>query len=1361
MRKRTMLITVILIAAALFTLAACDGSLVAVDQKVNPDECEHAFGEWTEVRKPTCVDEGLNKRVCQRCETEETESVPVIEHSYTRREPDKIYRVKPATCSTQAVYKMSCAVCGKEGEETFEFGKTDGKHDFSNEVADKKYLLYNATCTSKAVYKKSCSLCGESGEDTFESGNALGHDFTAKNTDKKHLLSEADCQNKAVYKYSCSRCGLNGTDTFIDEESVGDHKYKDGACLLCGTIEPAEVGLTYRLDGDGYIVTGYNGTDSAIEIPDTYKNKAVTGIDADAFAACEELMDLAVPASVVQIASGAFANCDNLTTLTVASGNSKYYASGNCIIETATKTLVAGCNLSAIPNDVTAIGERAFEGCKGIIEIKPYTVATSYSDIAKYADTGAQSTVLQIPNGVLHIGDHAFKDCTGITKAELCDSVVTIGNGAFAGCNALTEIVLGDQITDIGDNAFDGCSLLSKITFNGTVDKWNGINKGTGWNLSASDYTVSCVDGTVKKDGTVQKTTAGLNFRLNADGDSYAVAGVGTATDTEIVIPSSYQGKPVTNILRSAFTHNEKIIGVIMPDSVTTVEKQAFQDCKALKNVTLSNNLALIDSDTFDDCESLESIFIPDGVTVIGERAFFECDKLSSVRLSQNLTEIKGHIFTNSSITEINLPASVVTIGDGAFARCAKLERITVDSGNTVFKSEANCLINIADKTLVAGCKTSVIPTDGSVTKIGNCAFYGSNDLTELVIPNGIESIGYEAFRRSGLTSVSLPTSVLSLGGWSFGDCKELLNVDLSDGLQSIDVLAFANCVKLGSVEIPESVTNMEHSNFSGCSELTDVKLPTGLTVLGAGTFRDCVSLASIDLPSGLRTIKEYTFINCSSLGAVTLPKGIDGIGYDAFNGCEKLTLNGGIPSSVTSMGERVFKNCKKLTSMRIPDGVKYLNSGFFEGCDNLSSVTLGEGLTYIGSGVFKNCGKLTSVTLPDNVERIMEEAFVGCVSLTTLKIGSGLVYMTAEAFSDSPLRTITVASDNTVFSGSGNCIVKRDTKTLILGCNNSVIPNDGTVSAIGEYAFYNCNKITNVVIPDGVSEIGAYAFWGCAELERLRLPAISQSFIIGAHAFSGCTSLMRIDFGGSEDEWAFVIEKGVGWDEGTPDYLVYCGEIIMQKGDEVHTYGLEYTLNSDHNSYSVSYGRAVDTDVIIPAFYYGKRVTAIAENGFAGIGITSVRIPNGVETIGASAFISCSSLIKATMPNTLKSIGNQAFFGCESLQNIEIPVGVTEIGGEAFCKCNGLTEIEIPEGVVTIGTGAFEACDNLTTVSIPKSVTKIEYGAFMRCSEITTFIYGGTDSQWAAIRKEDYWDAKILNYTVRCTNKDIVVSAE
>ena len=312
-------------------------------------------------------------------------------------------------------------------------------------------------------------------------------------------------------------------------------------------------------------------------------------------------------------------------------------------------------------------------------------------------------------------------------------------------------------------------------------------------------------------------------------------------------------------------------------------------------------------------------------------------------------------------------------------------------------QSPSNSIIQFADAKVKELCVANWDTNgDGELSKAEAAAvtdlgevFRENTEITsfnELQYFTGLTSIGVGAFIScSGLTSVTIPSSVTGIGAWAFSDCSSLT-----------------------SITIPNSVKSIENQAFYGCSSLTSIIIPNSVTSIGVAIFADCSSLASIKVNSG--NTRYDSRDNCNAIiekasntliaGCMNtiIPESVTVIGRGAFMGSGLTSVT--IPESVTSIDEDAFDGCSDLISITIPTSVTHIGGWAFCACSSLTSVTIPDGLTYIADHAFYHCSSLTSVTIPESVTDIRFDAFNGCSSLTSITIPESVTSIGAGAFS-------------------------------------------------------------------------------------------------------------------------------------------------------------------------------------------------------------------------------------------------------------------------------------------------------------------------------------------------------------------------
>ena len=751
----------------------------------------------------------------------------------------------------------------------------------------------------------------------------------------------------------------------------------------------------------------------------------------------------------------------------------------------------------------------------------------------------------------------------------------------------------------------------------------------------------------------------------------------------------------------------------------------------------------------FDNNSYIKSIIIENGVTSIGRYAFSGC----------------------KSLTSITIPDSVTSIGSMAFYYTAYYNDESNWNNGVLYISD--CLININDD---FDSTTDYIIKDGTRI-IADSAFYNSENLISVTIPDSVTSIDESAFEnctrlasidvekdnsyyssQDGVlfnkdkteliqypagnkrTTYDIPNSVKSIGSSAFENCTSLASVTIPNSVKSIGSSAFENCTSLASVTIPNSVTSIGSSAFSGCSNLKSVNyngtkaqwksingysnIPIaiictdGITGNGSVVTIDNLKYKIYDDTASLvsYTGSSKNFVIPESVTYEGLTFKVTSIGDYAFYNCTSLT-NVTIPNSVESIGDNAFRDCSSLTNITIPDSVTNIGSIAFDGCTSLTSVTIPNSVTSISWHAFSGCGRLTGITIPNSVTSIGDYAFRNCTSLKSVNYSG----------TKSQWKAITIGSNNydltrafikctDGFIGNGNTVTSDNLKYEIY---------DDTVSLVGYTDTPENLVISKNISYEGytlnVTSIGESAFKGCTSLTSVTVPDSVTS--IGDSAFSDCTSLTSITI---------------------PDSVTSIG------------------------SYAFEYCRSL-TSITIP-----DSVTSIGSYAFEYCrSLTSVTIPNSVESIGDNAFQNCSSLTSATIGNNVTSIGSSAFFGCSKLKKIELPDSVTYIGSKAFdgtafyntvknwedgvLYCGNhlisaksdVTKITVKASTVSIAAGALDNCKSLEKINVlnPKCV--------INCTIPKTAVIGGAEGSTA----EDFAQKNnmSIDYFEECTHSDKV----
>ncbi len=551
-----------------------------------------------------------------------------------------------------------------------------------------------------------------------------------------------------------------------------------------------------------------------------------------------------------------------------------------------------------------------------------------------------------------------------------------------------------------------------------------------------------------------------------------------------------------------------------------------------------------------------------------------------------------------------------------------------------------------------------------SVTSIGSYAFRGCTSLTNITIPDSVTDIYGRAFERcTNLTDITIPSSVTHIGSGVFSGCTSLTEIEVATDNSSYasvngvlydkdktTIICYPTGKKDKSYKIIDGATSIDSSAFEGNTSLTSVTIPNSVTQIGYGAFEDCTSLIGVTLPSSVTSIGRHAFYRCISLKSIT------------------------IPNSVTNICKEAFSYCTSLTSINILDGVTKIEESGFEGCKSLTDLTIPGSLTSIGRWAFRGCASLTGVTIPSSVTGIGDEAFGyywdennGYIKndnfkITYTKNTAGHRYAVENGFTDETCLITEELSDGTLkidqYAGNdkkyvipakiGGKSVTAIDDNAFWGCDkleSVTIPN--SVTGIGDEAFRVCTSLTSMTIPNGVTEIGRHAFWGCASLASITIPNSVTS--IGTGAFEDCTSLKDV-----------VIPAGT----------TYIGDYAFGYDEYHHKiegFKISYTKNTYGHHYATMNGFSDETCVVTEELEDGTIRIAKFASSTSEYTIPSVMNGKKVTEIGEGAFSYCTQLTRVTIPDSVTKIGCEAFYECRSLNSITIPKSVNSIDGRAF----------------------------------------------------------------------------------------------
>ena len=754
---------------------------------------------------------------------------------------------------------------------------------------------------------------------------------------------------------------------------------------------------------------------------------------------------------------------------------------------------------------------------------------------------------------------------------------------------------------------------------------------------------------------------------------------------------------------------------VVIDNGVTSIGGFAFDGCHNLTNATISDSVTKISEYAFSGCTALTGITIPSGVTSMN-CAFENCTALTTVTLPDRVEEVIGTFAGCTALTNIKLPRNVSFI-EGAFAGCTSLTDIAVAEENPYYCAMSGIVYSKDQKMIVAypaGRPDTAFAIPEGVTGIGNAAFSGCTNLTQVSIPESVTGIGNAAFSEcTNLTQVSVPEGVTKIEYQTFYGCESLESVTIPDAITDIGDNAFLNCDSLKDVYFlgtkdawqkvsieSENEAITENATIHYFSEWTREKEPT-CTETGSETSTcseaDCGKTFTREIPAlghawDIRNVIKpatpeedgtvtYTCTRCGEKRTETLKivsSGTCGAEGDGSNLTWMLDNEGTLTISGTGdmarFGNQLWRD-QKVKKAVIANGVTSIGEYAFSDCTYLESVTIPNSVTSIGNWAFNGCSSLTNVTIPDGVTRIADDAFRGCTSLASVTIPSNVKDIYSGAFLGcDALKEVNYLDSKEAFH------------TISIGEYSKAILQAATIHYFAQWDMEKQPTCTEA--GHGTSQ--------CSE--------------------DGCTKTYSREFPALGHAWDIrnVIKPATPEEDGTVTYTcTRCGE----KRTETLKIVSSGTCGAEGDGSNLTW--MLDNEGTLTISGTGD-MARFGNQLWRDQKVKKAVIANGVTSIGEYAFSDCTYLESVTIPNSVTSIGNWAFNGCKSMTSVVISGSVLSIGDSAFSGCDKLADVTISDGVKKLGKRAFAGCDALTSLEIPASVEEMS-GAIAECENLTT----------------------------------------
>lgn len=878
------------------------------------------------------------------------------------------------------------------------------------------------------------------------------------------------------------------------------------------------------------------------------------------------------------IGKGAFASARVLTTVELPARLAPYTSYTGEVYDGLANGSMVFDNAEILESISVEDGGQYYVDLDGVI----YTADLTELIICPAGKTGS----VHIPGTVTKIHDKAFynSQLDAITF-EGGTEPMTIGSEAFSRASKLVEIVLPTNVVSLGEKAFYmyayDSNNLKTVTLSKNLQSFNAAMVGNCFNLEA----IYVEEGSVNL--------------LSDDGVLYS-----GDKATLICYPSARQVEDysvlpgVKIIAENAFSQNNSLENLTLPDGLVEIRAAAFSQCTALRSVCIPNTVELLDSNAFGNCYSLTDLTFQMGGTckmVIGKYAF------------------QG-INTNDLV----LPATVMYIGNYAFMG-ASIQSLAFEEGSQLY--------TLADQVFQNTLLVNVEFPAGLNT-IGYSTFYGCQSLVSVTFGEGLISIGDNTFENSSIQKVHFPASLQTLGALTFENCANLKEVTFAPFSQ-LTVLPAGTFYNSGleRIVIPASLKEFESPEsgmgvFENCTKLQSVTFAEGSQLLRIGkkAFKGCISLASFDIPVTVTTIGEYAFEHCESLTSITIPANTTNMATGVFSTCTNLT-DVVLDTKATELPGWMFANCHSLKEIIIPASVSSIGNYCFTNTP-IEYIHVAAGSKYYASvdGVLFKADKSEVLLYPENKRE------------TTFTVPNTVTTIDKDIFTNEYLAEL-IFED-----GDQPLQIKDSAFARMTGLVKVELPD--RLTRVGQYAFQSCSRLMFINVPATAtnSTFGNSAFSGCYKL----MEVCNESTLpikAGDTKYGGIAAYAQNVYNPETGESIFT--------ETEDGFLLFSKEESGETNVYVAAYlGDETEITVPENVthiYGSAFANTKITKVILP-----EGLLVIEESAFENCDqLLEIEIPATVHTIGADAFNDCEGLSLVTVHENVTNMGNNAFNSC------------------------------------------------------------------------------------------------------------------